>query len=285
MDIALGRTNSKRQMLERYIIVEREFPVPPASRPPKKPSKAVHPTNARASTKKAAQPLDHIALLAHQLRTPLSAINALAQGLVRRSERMSGEDIRSRAERIWRASLRLDELIEMIMSYTRASAGSMLLNPSEFNPEALIQRACREQGNHEPERLFKIDIQGLPETIVGDPILLEQALVIVLSNAMKYSPPERPIRVTARAEKNGIAVRVKDEGIGISERDLPFLMQPFFRGCNARGYPGTGLGLSLAWHILKLHGGCLQIESKEGCGTTVNLTIPERNITGVSGTL
>ncbi|WP_133239299.1 sensor histidine kinase KdpD [Microvirga sp. KLBC 81] len=229
--------------------------------------------------------MDRIALLAHQLRTPLSAINALAQGLVRRSERMSAEDIRSRAERIWRASLRLDELVETIMSYTRASTGGMLLNPSEFNPEALINRACREQGNHDPGRPIKIDIRGLPETILGDPILLEQALVIVLSNAMKYSPPERPIRVTARAEKRGIAIRVKDEGIGISEGDLPFLMQPFFRGRNARDYPGTGLGLSLAWYILKLHGGGLQIESKEGHGTTVTLTIPEKNITGATGVL
>jgi two-component system, OmpR family, sensor histidine kinase SenX3 len=266
-------------------MIEREFPVPPVPRSSKKPSKAAPPTNTRASAKKSALPLDRIALLAHQLRTPLSAISALAQGLMRRSERMSVEDIHSRAERIWRASLRLDELIEMIMSYTRASASGMLLNPSEFNPEALIRRACREQGNHEPGRLFKINIQGLPETIVGDPILLEQALVIVLSNAMKYSPPERPIRVTARAEKHGIAVRVKDEGIGISERDLPFVMQPFFRGRNAKDYPGTGLGLSLAWHILKLHGGGLQIESKGGRGTTVTLTIPERNITGASGIL
>ncbi|WP_084731050.1 sensor histidine kinase [Microvirga vignae] len=257
----------------------------PASRPPRKPSKAAHPTTARASAKKTAQPFDRIALLAHQLRTPLSAINALAQGLMRRSERMNAEDIRSRAERIWRASLRLDELIEMIMSYTHVSASGMLLNPSDFNPEALIRRACREQGNHEPGRLFKIDVRGLPETIVGDSILLEQALVIVLSNAMKYSPPERPIRVTARAEKHGIAIKVKDEGIGISERDLPFLMQPFFRGRNARDYPGTGLGLSLAWHILRLHGGGLQIESKEGRGTTVTLTIPERNIIGASGIL
>lgn len=198
---------------------------------------------------------------------------------------MSAADVRSRAERIWRASLRLDELIEMILSYTRASAGGTLLNPSEFNPDALIRRICREQGSHEPERLFKIDIKGLPATIVGDPILLEQALVIVLSNAMKYSPPGRPIRVTARAAGHGIAITVKDEGIGISKEDLPFLMQPFFRGRNAKNLPGTGLGLSLAWHILKLHGGGLQIESKEGRGTIVTLTIPEKNVIGASGIL
>lgn len=256
--------------------------MPAAQRPPKKPSKAQH-SAVRASEKKTAQPLDRIALLAHQLRTPLSAINALAQGLMRRAEKMSANDVRSRAERIWRASLRLDELIEMILSYTRASAGGLLLTPSEFNPEAMILRTCHEHINHEPERPFIIDVHDLPETIVGDPVLLEQALVIVLSNAMKYSEPSHPITITSHAVDGGIVIIVKDEGIGISERDLPFLMQPFFRGQNAKELPGTGLGLSLAWHILKLHGGGLEVESIEGHGTTVTLTIPEKNVTGAAG--
>jgi len=259
--------------------------VPPAQRPPKKSSKAQHATADRAGEKKTAQPLDRIALLAHQLRTPLSAINALAQGMMRRADRMSADDVRSRAERIWRASLRLDELIEMILSYTRASAGGMLVNPTEFNPEAMILRACQEQNTHEPDRLFVIEIRDLPETIVGDPILLEQALVIVLSNAMKYSEPTQPITVTSFVIDGSIIISVKDEGIGISERDMPFLMQPFFRGQNAKELPGTGLGLSLAWHILKLHGGGLDVDSMEGQGTTVTLTIPETNITGAAGAL
>lgn len=191
----------------------------------------------------------------------------------------------TRAEKIWRASLRLDELIEMIMSYTRASAGGMLLNPSEFNPEALIRRACKEQNNHDPDRPFSIDIQKLPEIIIGDPILLEQALVIVLSNAIKYSAAGAPISLRARPSKEGVMIVVKDEGIGISEHDLPFVMQPFFRGRNAKDIPGTGLGLSLAWYIVTLHGGSLHIASKEGNGTTVTMTIPERNVTGAAGVL
>lgn len=204
---------------------------------------------------------------------------------MRRSERMGPDDVKNRAERIWRASLRLDELIEMIMSYTRASSGGMLLNPSEFNPETLIRRACREQNTHEPERLFTTDIQGLPEMIVGDPILLEQALVIVLSNAVKYSPLDKRITVTARMRGSDISIKISDHGIGISARDMPFIMQPFFRGQNAKELSGTGLGLSLAWHILRLHGGALDIESVEGRGTTVILTIPQKNITGAVSVL
>ncbi len=282
MDIRLGRSNSSSGGINVIFLWTEEFPVSSAPRAPKEPPKTARASDSRTGLKKTAQPLDRIALLAHQLRTPLSAVNALAQGLMRRADKMSVEDVRGRAERIWRASLRLDELIEMIMSYTRASAGGMLLNPSEFNPEALIRRACHEQSSHEPARPFITDIQGLPETIIGDPILLEQVVVIVVSNAMKYSPPDCVVSVTARAMENGISIVVKDEGIGISEWDLPFLMQPFFRGRNAKQLPGTGLGLSLAWHILKLHGGGLQIESQEGKGATVTMTIPEKNVTGAT---
>ncbi len=223
-----------------------------------------------------------MALLAHQLRTPLSTINALAQGLIRRADRLSTHDIQVKAEKIWRASLRLDELIETILSYTRASAGGMMLNPSEFHPSELIKRVCREQGGQEPDRPFHLDIRDLPEMIIGDPVLLEQALVIVVSNAMKYSRQDQPVDVTARGEDGMIRITVKDRGIGIPERDLPFVLQPFFRGRNAKKLPGTGLGLSLAWYILKLHGGNLEVESRERRGTTVSLIVPETNTTGLS---
>nr|WP_281351534.1 HAMP domain-containing sensor histidine kinase [Microvirga arsenatis] len=221
-------------------------------------------------------------MLAHQLRTPLSTINALAQGLMRRADRLTIHDVQTRAERIWRASLRLDELIDMILSYTRASSGGIVLNPSEFRPAELIQRVCREQGDQEPARPLHVEIRNLPEMIVGDPVLLEQAFVIVVSNAMKYSPPDQPIKVSAHRDHKAVRIVVRDHGIGIPERDLPFVMQPFFRGQNARKLPGTGLGLSLAWYILKLHGGDLTVESREGHGTKVTMIVPETNVTGLS---
>jgi two-component system, OmpR family, sensor histidine kinase SenX3 len=118
--------------------------------------------------------------------------------------------------------------------------------------------------------------------MIGDPILLEQTLVIVLSNAMKYSRPDRLIEITARKRAGMIRIVVKDQGVGIPERDLPFIMQPVFRGQNAKKFPGTGLGLSLAWYILKLHGGDLEIESQEGRGTKVTMIVPETNTTGLS---
>lgn len=255
---------------------------PAASRPPRPPSKAPRRAKSRTTLRSSAHPLDRVALLAHQLRTPLSTINALAQGLIRRADRLSTTDIQVKAEKIWRASLRLDELVETILSYTRATSGGIVLNPSEFNPDDLIRRVCREQVGQEPNRPFALQVRGLPDIVVGDPILLEQALTIVLSNAMKYSRPDQPIDVTVRKRAGMVRITIKDRGIGIPERDLPFIMQPFFRGQNAKKLPGTGLGLSLAWYILKLHGGDLEIESQESQGTKVTMIVPQTNTTGLS---
>ncbi|MBF9234403.1 sensor histidine kinase [Microvirga alba] len=218
--------------------------------------------------------MNRLALLAHQLTTPLSTISALAQGLFRRTDHLSPDDIRERAEKIWRASQRLQELIDTLMSYTRANAGAIVLEPSRFNLEELLRRVCAEQGRQAPARPFNIEIRAFPSLFVGDPILLEQVFVIVLSNALKYSPADRPIAVAGHANGTEIVITVKDEGIGVGEGDLPYLMQPFFRGQNAKDIPGTGLGLSLAWHILKLHGGRLHVESVQNHGTTVTITLP-----------
>lgn len=220
-------------------------------------------------------PLDRMSLLAHQLRHPLSTITTLAQGLMRRADQMNSDNIKERAEKIWRASLRLDELIETIMSYTRLNTGAIALDLKPFNLKTLIRRVCREQGSQELSRPFDLDIQDLPVTFIGDPTLLEQVIVIVLSNAMKYSPPDRPIHVTSDTSNGIVSIIIRDQGIGVPRKDLPFLMQPFFRGHNAQNVPGTGLGLSLAGHILKLHGGSLQIKSREGHGTTVTITLRE----------
>jgi signal transduction histidine kinase len=216
-----------------------------------------------------------MALLAHQLMTPLTTISTLAQGMMRRTSHLTTDDIQERSDKIWRASLRLHELIETILSYTRINAGGLNLNLSVFNLDALVRRICQEHQRQDSSRPFHTDLRDLPDVFVGDPVLLEQALAIVLSNAVKYSPVDRPITVRSSKRKNQVTIEVADQGIGVPKADLPYLTQPFFRGRNAQHMPGTGLGLSLVSHILRLHGGSVQIKSREGSGTTLQLTLPD----------
>jgi signal transduction histidine kinase len=136
----------------------------------------------------------------------------------------------------------------------------------------VLQHVGREQERLSGEKRCEFHIEALPNEIGGDVVLIEQALGIVIANAMRYSTEK--VVVEGRLCGASISIVIKDAGIGISPDDLPFVSQPFFRGANARHLPGTGLGLSLARHILSLHGGELRIESEERKGTTVRVRLP-----------
>lgn len=188
---------------------------------------------------------------------------------------MTSDDVHDRSEKIWRASLRLQELIETILSYTRVNAGALALSLSVFNLDILVRKICHEYQKQEPSRSFIIDLNDLPDIFVGDPVLIEQALAIVLSNAVKYSPTGGPITIRSLRHRGQVVIEVADQGLGVPEADLPYLTQPFFRARNVKHLPGSGLGLSLVSHILKLHGGSVQITSREGNGTTLRLVLPD----------
>lgn len=163
--------------------------------------------------------LDRVALLAHQLRTPLSAINALAQGLIRRADQLGTSDIQARPRRSG-ANLRLDELIDTILS--PGPAGGIVLNPNEFNLE-LIRRVCREQGGQEPGRPFKLQTADLMRIVIGDPITQTISSIERLEIFAGHQP-----RSTSWPEK----IRhdpdlIKDQGIGIQDRICPSSCNPF----------------------------------------------------------
>jgi signal transduction histidine kinase len=217
---------------------------------------------------------DLVSLLAHQLVTPVSTIITLAQSLSRRADSLDVKGVRDRAERIRQAGLRLMGLIESIMERARADAGVIKYSPRPFDPRTIALRVCQELRARHPNRPFEFDVGSLPTSIEGDPALLEQVVDILLANAIKYSPPDRPITVQAHRLGETVAMSIRDQGMGIPAEDLPHLTKPFFRGRNALSIPGTGLGLSLARHILSLHGGRLEIESQEGAGSTVTMILP-----------
>ena len=105
-----------------------------------------------------------------------------------------------------------------------------------------------------------MQISALPDHISGDPALIEQALGIVIGNALRYSPEHNHVTVIGVASDKSVTITIEDLGIGIPERDLPFVGQPFFRAANTGHITGTGLGPYLARHIVSLHGGRLSID-------------------------
>jgi signal transduction histidine kinase len=118
----------------------------------------------------------------------------------------------------------------------------------------------------------------VPELVIkGDKIGLSELFVILLDNAIKYSSPNGKIEVTAKASNSAVAVRIKDHGMGISEKDIPHIFDRFYRADAARtknSASGYGLGLSIAKKICDIHNGTITAESDKGTGTVFTVRLP-----------
>jgi signal transduction histidine kinase len=124
--------------------------------------------------------------------------------------------------------------------------------------------------------MLKADVApGLPQ-INADQEGMEQVLMNLISNAMKYSPDTGVVSVSVRHSGSVIELKVSDSGIGIEEADLPRIFDEFYRAQNARTFTteGTGLGLSIVKSIVETHGGEILLESHSGSGTTVTVRLP-----------
>ena len=122
-------------------------------------------------------------------------------------------------------------------------------------------------------RLGELPADPAALEISGNRQLLGRALANLLDNALKYSG-DAPVTVDLQHAAGQTRIRIADQGIGIAEKDLQLIFQPFFRAGNARGVVGHGVGLPLARRIIELHGGQVQVESRLGAGTVAEVTLP-----------
>jgi len=220
-----------------------------------------------------------VSMASHEFRTPLTVIDAHAQRLVKMKERIRPDEIVERCGRIRGTVLRMVSLIDNVLDSSRLYDGAKQLHfeARALNPMVVLRELCQIQREMAPGTEIREDFAGLPETMAGDPKLLYQALSNLLSNAIKYSRDSGAIEVTARALSSALVVEVIDQGIGIPERDVPHLFEPYFRGANVTGIAGTGVGLHLVKIITDLHGGVVSVQSREGEGSRFTLSIPIRS--------
>jgi two-component system phosphate regulon sensor histidine kinase PhoR len=133
---------------------------------------------------------------------------------------------------------------------------------------------CRPQAD---EKRIRIELTADMElTAMVDPVLLEQAVVNLLDNAVKYSDPEKQVRILARAVDHELQIQVQDHGIGIEKKHLPRLFERFYRvdKARSRALGGTGLGLAIVKHIAQVHGGHVTVDSRVGEGSRFTIHLP-----------
>jgi two-component system OmpR family sensor kinase len=223
-----------------------------------------------------AQQRDFVSMTSHEFRTPLTIIDGNAQRLVKMSDRLDATDVAERGVRIRSAVQRITNIMDSLLGASRLLDGHAVFDPSELNPEALLRDACQAHRDAMRGAIITEDFSSLPPLITGDPKLLFHAFSNLLSNAIKYSPPGSPIEVAARQEQGWLVITVRDSGIGIPARDRERLFERYFRGSNATGIAGTGVGLHLVAMVVALHQGEIFVESLEGVGSrfVVRLPIP-----------
>ena len=223
-----------------------------------------------------AQQRNFVYMTSHEFRTPLTIIDGHAQRLIKMSDRLDPAAIVERGDRIRSAVQRMTNIMDSLLGASHLFDGQAVFHPAELDPGALLREAC--QAHREATRSLNIieDFENLPPTIDGDPKLLFHAFSNLISNAIKYSPAGSPIEVIARTERGGLLVQVRDHGMGIPARDREHVFQRFYRGGNATGIAGTGVGLHLVAIVVNLHQGEVQVESLEGAGSTFIVRLPVR---------
>ena len=223
---------------------------------------------------------DHLELVAHEMRSPLTAIQGSSEVMTRYP--LDEARRKQLAELIHRESRRLTTLVERFLDVERLSAGEMELRREPVPLRPLVKRTVeRVQPLAERKKIqVRVEASGEPHA-VGDPELLEFALYNLLSNAVKYSPEDTAVEVTVRSNiALGMAfLDVRDQGSGIAGDDQDRIFDRFYRSQSAQhsGQPGLGLGLSIVREIARHHGGSVLVESTPGRGSKFTLAIPLGN--------
>ena len=219
-----------------------------------------------------------IADASHELRTPLTTIRGNA-GLLKQVADMSPEDREESLEQIAGESERMSRLVQQLLVLARADSG-LLLSREAVVLDDLTREVVRQIATIAPE--IELSLDAPAEVIVmGDRDYLKQLLLILLDNAVKYTPAGgrvsievRPLAADPPTTAPRAIVRVADSGVGIAADDLPHVFERFFRADRARQGGGTGLGLAIAKWIVEEHRGSITVESEVGVGSTFVVELP-----------
>jgi two-component system sensor histidine kinase BaeS len=168
-------------------------------------------------------------------------------------------------------------MAEELVDAARLQAGyELALRPSLTDVRALVQQVVDEQTAATNGQHIELDAEPGELWVVCDGARIARVIGNVLSNAVKYSPPDGPIEVALRHDGEWVVLCVADEGIGIPAEDLPHVFERFHRAHNVSGKAGTGLGLPGVRSLVEQHGGTVAIESTPGRGTRVTIRLPRR---------
>lgn len=216
---------------------------------------------------------DLLRIVSHDLRAPLGAV--AGQARILRNRAGSDPWVADRADAILRAANRMDSMIGDLVDGALFEAGRLRLDVRDVDLERCVtELLSRMSGSLEVERVELAFAGRSPIAVKADPNRLERILLNLLSNALKYSPPEARVRVDAEALDGRVVITFADCGTGIAPEDMPRIFDRYYRGRAAHGQEGLGLGLHSTRLLVEAHGGRIEVESPPGGGATFRVELP-----------
>ncbi|PRR81702.1 sensor histidine kinase [Clostridium vincentii] len=212
--------------------------------------------------------------MAHELRTPLTNLKSHIEALLDKVWQPTEEMLKSFYEEIQR----LIKLVEGLNDIAKLEQTNLNLNKSQFNLSLELEKiitSFEPLYNNSDSKIYSNLIPNVE--VLMDKDKLKQVMYNLLSNSLKYSKINEEVLLTLKSENDSIIIEVKDNGIGISEKDLPFIFERFYRSDKSRDKTtgGTGIGLTIVKSIVESHKGIINVDSTLGLGSTFVLTFPK----------
>lgn len=221
---------------------------------------------------------EFVSAVSHEFRTPVTSLRHIIE-LLQEDDELTRERRRSFYDVLGRSTDRLHRLVESLLDFARMEDGRKPYALEPIDAGGFVRRIARDFGQDAISRGRTIDVTvapGVQRDVRADADALGHAVWNLLDNAIKYSPDGGVVTLAVEPHDRGVAISVRDEGLGIPRTERGEIFLKFVRGERAHqlGIKGTGVGLAIVSHIMRAHGGAVELESEEGKGSTFRLVLP-----------
>jgi two-component system sensor histidine kinase KdpD len=211
--------------------------------------------------------------VSHDLRTPLAAITGAASTLIENNHTLNPEDRLELAQVTYEEAERLNRLVSNLLDMTRLESGGVQVE-KEWQPlEEVIGTTLARLGKRLHEHPVVVNLPPDLPLVPFDSMLIEQVLVNLLENTIKYTPTGSPVELSARRESDAVIVEIVDHGPGLKRGDEQRIFDKFYRSMPTAGR-GVGLGLTICRAIVETHGGRIWAENRAEGGAVFRFTLP-----------
>ncbi|WP_247882833.1 MULTISPECIES: sensor histidine kinase [unclassified Azospirillum] len=226
------------------------------------------------ATKRAEEQRSFVAMLSHEFRTPLASIDSAAQ-MIELSGAVEAPSALTRLQRIRNTTRKMADLVELFLSADALDQGALALKPEPVVLGQLLEEVRAGLTGTEAEERLELSVEAPDRALLADAPFLGVAIGNLVQNALRYSPPDTPVRVSAGDDGGGIVIRVADQGRGMSPDEVERIGSIYFRASSSRGTKGSGLGLYMTQKIVAAHGGTLTVESVRDEGSVFTIRLPD----------